>query len=422
MWYSGIIRRLRAKMSRPLAIPFTCLFLVMLGFSVTLAVLPSRLGRVVLGPTPPPDATAFHVGALTGVYALAQFIAAPLWGRWSDRHGRRTALLWSLSGFSASQILCGFATGLPFLYAGRILGGAFSGAMFPIAAGSVAAALPGHRQAQGMAWLSASAALGVVAGPILGGMSARQSWSWDTPVGRVAIDGFAAPFLALTVISAVMIAIVLLWRAESPRTNHSAARHEVPGWTSTGLRMRGLLMLVFASQVAMALFMTAFALYADARLRLGPGGIGAVFALCGLITASVQLGAIWLLARRWGEWAQVGMGFGAMGVGLAALPLAPALSLAAVAVGIFVVGSAIVAPSLLSLSTSDSPDAAGMAAGLVGSATYLGQVAGPLAASVLFVLDAAAPFYAASLLTLAAAAWVVWRYRSERHCNQEVDE
>lgn len=410
-------------MPRSLAIAFACLFLVMLGFSVTLAVLPSRLGRAVLGPTEPPDATAFHVGALTGVYALAQFIAAPLWGRWSDRHGRRTALLWSLSGFGASQILCGLATGLPFLYAGRILGGAFSGAIFPIAAGSVAAALPGHRQAQGMAWLSASAALGVVAGPILGGMSARQSWSWDTPVGRIVIDGFAAPFFALTAISAVMIAIVpLLWRAESPRTNHSAARHEGAGWAAVGLRMRGLLMLVFASQVAMALFMTAFALYADSRLRLGPGGIGAVFALCGLITASVQLGAIWLLARRWGEWAQVGMGFGAMGVGLAAFPLAPALGLAAVAVGIFVVGAAIVAPSLLSLSTNSSPDAAGMAAGLVGSATYLGQVAGPLAGSALFVWDAAAPFYATSLLTLPAAAWAVWRYRSQHHCKQEVHE
>lgn len=409
-------------MNRTLAITFGSLFLVMLGFSVTLAVLPSRLGRDVLGETLSPDSTAFHVGALTGLYALAQFMAAPVWGRWSDRHGRRIALLWSLTGFGASQVLCGLATSLPLLYAGRILGGAFSGAMFPIAAGAVADSLPERRHAQGMAWLSAAAALGVVAGPILGGLSTRQSWMRDTPFGSIALENFAAPFLALAVMSALMVAIVLRWRTDRCTASQRDERDEGTGWTVVGLRIRGILALVFVSQVAMALFMTAFALYADARFRLGPGGIGVVFALCGLITASVQLGAIWFLARRWGEWMQVGMGFGAMGVGLAAFPLVPALGLAAVAVGIFVMGSAIVAPSLLSLSARDTPGAAGTAAGLVGSATYLGQVAGPLAASALFIWDDAAPFYAASVMILPAAAWMLWHRRSSQNRLKEENE
>lgn len=399
-------------MNRSLAITFVCLFLVMLGFSVTLAVLPSRIGRVAGSR----EVVALHVGVLTGAYAVAQFIAAPQWGRWSDRHGRRTATLFSLGGFALSQVLFALATSLPFLYAARVLGGLFAAAMFPIAAAYVADTLPERRQAQGMAWLSASAALGVVAGPVLGGLSTQQAWHWDTALGHVAVHGFAAPFLALAAMSGIMIIIALRWQLESSNRHEDDMGEGVDGWMVVGRRIRGLLTLVVASQVAMALFMTAFALYADARLNLGPRGIGAAFALCGLITATVQVGAIWLLVRRWGEWTQIGMGFGAMGVGLAAIPLAPSLPLLMVAVGVFVVGSAVVAPSLLSLSAKQTPHSVGTAAGLLGSATYLGQAIGPFAASALFLWADAAPFYATAAVMLTAAVWII---RSTKQDEQE---
>jgi DHA1 family multidrug resistance protein-like MFS transporter len=290
--------------------------------------------------------------------------------------------------------------------------------MFPIAAGYVADTLPERRQAQGMAWLNASAALGVVAGPVVGGLSTRQSRHWDTALGHVVIHGFAAPFLALAAMSGLMIVVAWRWQPESSSGHESDAGEGVDGWMAVGHRTRGLLALVVASQVAMALFMTAFALYADARLNFGPQGIGAVFALCGLITASVQIGAFWLLARRWGEWTQIGMGFGAMGVGIAVIPLAPSLALVMVAVGVFVVGAAVVAPSLLSLSAKQNPHSVGTAAGLLGSATYLGQAIGPFAASALFVWDAAAPFYATGALMLTAAAWLAWSIRSGKRDEQ----
>lgn len=395
-------------MNRSVAMTFSCLFVVMLGFSITLAVLPLRLGSDGLDLAGSTEGVAFHVGALTGVYALAQFVAAPFWGRWSDRHSRRLVLTWSLMGFGASQLMFGVAPGLPLLYASRIFGGLFSAAMFPLAAAAVADTFPKRRQLQGMAWLNASASLGVVAGPALSGLTSQWSWRANSPLGQIEVDGFSVPFFALAMLSVAMTAIAL-WKL--PQHRPAASRNtgqSADTWVEVAIRIRGILAVVVASQIAMALFMTAFALYADAQLSLGPQGIGAAFALCGLLTASVQVGTIWAIARRWDERRQVLWGSFVMAVGLLFVPITPSKILMIGSISIFVVGAAIVATSLLSLVVKACPQSVGAATGLEGSATYLGQVLGPLVAGLLFAWGWSVPFYAGAAVMLAATAfWII---------------
>lgn len=398
-------------MNRQLLITFSCLFLVMVGFSIALAVLPFHVDRLATGTAISTNAVALHVGAVTGVYALAQFICAPLWGRWSDRQGRRAALLTGLGGFAFSQVLFGVADTLVLLYTSRILGGVFSAAVFPIAAATVVDTLPSHHQVRGMAWLSASAALGVVAGPAFGGLLDHEVWSWMSPAGLISIDSFTIPFIALGGLSLIMLVIAARWLREVRTPAAAPSDSPSSNWFSVAIRIRGLLVLVVASQFAMALFMTAFALYAEDRLDMGPQGIGVAFALCGLITASVQAGGIWLVARRLSVISQVCVGFAAMGSGLLLLPLADSLPVVFTTIGIFVVGSALVAPSLLALIGSWSQSEAGLATGLQGSATYLGQIIGPLSAGVLFAWRDTLPFLFAAILMLATSGWLALRHR-----------
>lgn len=117
---------------------------------------------------------AIHVGLLTGVYALGQFFFAPVWGRLSDRTGRRPLVLVGIGGYVIAQVLFGLATSLWLLYAARILGGILSAATLPVSAAYVADMTADEERGRGMAWLGTAVSLGFVVGPALGGTLSRR--------------------------------------------------------------------------------------------------------------------------------------------------------------------------------------------------------------------------------------------------------
>jgi DHA1 family multidrug resistance protein-like MFS transporter len=130
-----------------------CLFVVMIGLGITLPVLPFYVERLGQAESVPREAIVVHVALLTAVYPLGQLVFAPVWGRWSDRLGRRPLLLGGIAGYAAGQILFGFATSLSLLYAARILGGILSSAVLPVAAAYVSDATTDAERGRGMAWM-----------------------------------------------------------------------------------------------------------------------------------------------------------------------------------------------------------------------------------------------------------------------------
>src|SRR3990167_5362727 len=100
-----------------LALPLATMFVVAVGYGVVLPVLPFVLARA-LGETARAS-VAWHTGLLTGVYMLALFLFAPLWGYVSDRAGRRTVILLGLAGFSGAMLWFAVARGLVFVYGAR---------------------------------------------------------------------------------------------------------------------------------------------------------------------------------------------------------------------------------------------------------------------------------------------------------------
>jgi DHA1 family multidrug resistance protein-like MFS transporter len=297
---------------------------------------------------------------------------------------------------------------MPWLYSSRVFAGLFAAAMFPIAARAVASTLPEHQQRRGMAWLNASAALGVVAGPALGRLTDPLVDIGTTGLGGIDSKPYAFSFLILALFSMAVIPLAWWGTSEPGAREKGRAGASSVSWWQIGMSLRSVIAIVIASQLAMSLFMTAFALYADASLGYGPDGIGRVFALCGLLTAAVQVGIVWAIARHWDENKQIIWGSAAMAAGLLVIPLVPVGFGMTSAIAILVVGAAVIAPALLVVAAKVSPEHAGVAAGLVGSGTYLGQVLGPLLAGILFPWSDAAPFYASAGVMFAAAAMCLY--------------
>src|SRR5690554_3020182 len=110
------------------------------------------------------------VGVLVSSYAIAQLISAPLWGRVSDRYGRRPALLISMAFAAVGYVIFGFAQSLWVLLLSRIVQGAGGGTTGVVQAYVADASEPENR-ARSLGWISAATNLGVAIGPVLGSLS-----------------------------------------------------------------------------------------------------------------------------------------------------------------------------------------------------------------------------------------------------------
>src|SRR5256714_14234825 len=135
----------------------------LVGFGVVLPLLPLYAERF--------HASAFTVGAMFASFSVAQLLFAPVWGRISDRIGRKPVLILSLAGTAAGTLLTGLAGSLALLFVGRIVDGV-SGASVSVAHAAVADVAPPEQRARLFGLLGAAFGGGFVAGPALGARAA----------------------------------------------------------------------------------------------------------------------------------------------------------------------------------------------------------------------------------------------------------
>ena len=117
-------------------------------------------------------ASGLVVGLLVSSFAIAQLLTAPMWGRFSDRYGRRPALLVGLSASAIAYVVFAFAGSLWLLFLSRLVQGAGGGTVSVIQA-YVADALRPEERAKGLGWLSAATNAGVALGPALGPLASH---------------------------------------------------------------------------------------------------------------------------------------------------------------------------------------------------------------------------------------------------------
>jgi MFS family permease len=175
----------------PLIILAVTLFIDLLGFGLILPLLPVYIthygGKPWVG------------GALLACFSVMQFIFSPIWGRVSDRHGRRPMILMSLGGSAISFLAFGFAPNLAVLFIARICAGILSAASMPTAQAYIADVTPPDKRAGGMAVLGASFGLGFAFGPVIGGYCSQFSLFGSPPLATPAY------------VAAMLCAVNFLW-------------------------------------------------------------------------------------------------------------------------------------------------------------------------------------------------------------------
>ena len=404
---------------KSLFVLLACLFVVMIGFGITLPVLPFYVERLALAGGGTRRSVVMHLTLLTGVYALMQLFFAPLWGRWSDRIGRRPLILGGIAGYVIAQVMFGLSTSLPLLYAARIAGGILSAATLPASAAYVADVTNSDERSRGMALLGTAASLGVVIGPAMGGLLSRRDWHLNGSLGHFKLDSFSTPFFVAALFGLLTLCAALFWLPESQQKQLPRAQRqspENPGIESTRnwrvlLRiLMPLLLLTLAGQFALAMFEGTFALFAKAKFEFGPAQVGYVFMVCGLVMTLFQAGAVGFLAGKVSETIQIGVGFALMGTGTALLAVAETKLLVFAFVALLSLGMALIAPNLSALiSKRGGEDQAGASLGIQNAANSLGQSVGPLLGGMLFIWRPRAPYLFSGSLLLGLAATVGWR-------------
>lgn len=152
---------------RALPILFAVMFFVMVGFGIIIPVLPFYAENIGATPT--------QLGLLMAVYSLMQLIFAPMWGRISDRIGRKPVIMIGISGLAISFFLMGLSSQLWMLFAARIIGGFLSSANMPTVMAYVADITTPEDRGKGMGVVGAAVGLGFVFGPAIGGIFSKIS-------------------------------------------------------------------------------------------------------------------------------------------------------------------------------------------------------------------------------------------------------
>ncbi|HEX2249451.1 MAG TPA: MFS transporter, partial [Gemmatimonadales bacterium] len=265
---------------RRLAVLIAVNFVDMIGFMIVLPLLPFYALKLKASPE--------TIGYLIASFSVAQLLAAPLWGRMSDRYGRRPALLIGLSASAAAYIVFGFANSVWLLFVSRLVQGA-GGGTTGVAQAYVADTIEPGDRARALGWLSAATSAGVMVGPAIGSSAAHF--------------GQATPGLVAAALCLVNVFFAWKWLPESNREPAAAAGHDRrPVWHGAWMALRhpgseiGRLLWIYGvGMLAFASMTSVMALYLGAEFSIDETTIGYIFLYVGVLSfvmRSVLLGPI----------------------------------------------------------------------------------------------------------------------------------
>jgi MFS transporter, DHA1 family, tetracycline resistance protein len=356
---------------------FLIVFIDLVGFGIIIPLLPFFGEHFNANPA--------MIGFLMASYSLTQFIAAPFWGRASDRIGRRPVLLMTLAGASASYVLLGFSNSLWMLFLARGLGGFMAGNISTAFAYVADITTPENRT-KGMGVIGAAFGLGFIAGPAIGGILAGPdplNADYRTPALAAAGLSAIALTMAFFLLKESLSDDIRKQIAEMPAKNRRQQFKSALGKPGVGL----LIGLSFLATFVFAGMETTFAMWSERRMGWGPQQNGYLFAFVGILAALVQGGLVGRLAKRFGETNLVIQGATALALGMLLIPFTNSLTTLLGAMVIVAYGFSIITPSLNSLISLQV--ASGEQGGVMGvgrSATTMARVIGPAWAGLLFSL------------------------------------
>ena len=354
---------------------FSVVAIDLIGFGVVIPILPYLAESY--------GASATVLGVLLTSYAGMQFLFAPLWGRLSDRVGRRPVMLITIAGTSLALLALGLAPSLSWLFVARLLGGLFS-ANISVATAYVADLTEGAERTRWMGLIGAAFAIGFILGPAIGGLLAPY--------------GYQVPMLAAAGLAAVNFLYGLVGLRE-PAAHQAGGRPAAAFELPPAGTVRKLCAACFVFTFGVSQLETVFAFFMIDTFDYDAREVAYILVMMALIMAAVQGGAIRRLVEDFGERWLIHAGSALLAGSIVAVPWMPTVGLLLVPLAVASVGRAMVYPSLLGLvSVAAAPEERGLVMGAFQSSASLARVVGPLAAGALYDAYFASPFLLAGVL------------------------
>lgn len=355
-----------------LLIIFLTVFIDLLGFTLIIPIVPFYIQEFVANP----DLYGITYGSLIASYSLMQFIFSPIWGRFSDRVGRRPIILFSLFGSAVTNLMFALAGSLWFLFAARILTG-ICAATVPTAMAYIADITTDEDRAKGMGLVGAAFGLGFVLGPAIGGIMGKNDLS--LPLYASAAFSLMAFFLAY---------IKLAETVDTNQRRSDAYERYKPTNLVRALQhpTLGLLFAIFfLVTLSFSNMTTIFVYFTESQFGYHTHENGFFFALIGIISATIQGGLIGKLARKFGELKLIITATLLIGTSLVLMPLTHNAVTFTLVVVCLSLGIGIHNPSVTSLiSRNTSKNEQGQMLGINQSFSALARVIAPLWAGFLY--------------------------------------
>ena len=284
---------------------------------------------------------ALVVAILMGAFTAAQLLSAPVWGRFSDKYGRRPALLVGLTAAGIAYLVFAFANSIWLLLLSRLVQGAGGGTVGVIQA-YVADSVEPHARAKALGWLSAAPNVGVAIGPALGSAALKF--------------GSHGPGVAAATLCAINIFFAWRFLRESrdmteandkkPRASRTAITHVITHPNESAPR------LIWVYAIAMGAFsglMAILALFLADQFGVGKDRIWIFYTYVGTISVITRAGILGRMVDRYGEAHLSRIGLAMLATGLATLPLARGYPSLSIAVALVPLGTAFTFPCVTSM-------------------------------------------------------------------------
>jgi MFS family permease len=303
----------------------------------------------------------FGIGIISGfivaAFTFAQLLSAPMWGRFSDRVGRRPTLLIALGASAIAYLIFGFAHSLLVLFLSRVVQGAGGGTVGVIQA-YVADSTDPKDRARALGWLSATTNLGVALGPVLGSFAITLGKRDLMPGPGTLHMGHAAPGIMAAALCVLNMIFAARYLTESRDSSEQHPAGEVRPTSSQAIwrvishSSEPASRLIWIYAIAIGAFQGSFsvlALFLNARFQVTEQTIGYFFMYVGAISVFAR---VLLLGRAvdWlGEANLSRLGLVLLAIGVVGMPLSRNLAMLAVAVALIPLGTAFTFPCVTAL-------------------------------------------------------------------------
>ena len=366
---------------RRLAVLIAVNFVDMIGFMIVLPLLPFYALKLHASPE--------MIGGMIASFSIAQLVSAPVWGRVSDRYGRRPALLIGLSASAIAYVVFGFADSVWLFFASRLVQGA-GGGTTGVAQAYVADTIEPKDRARALGWLSAATSAGVMLGPVVGSAAAHF--------------GRTAPGLVAAALCLVNVFFAWRWLPESRKKHEGPPRVRRPIWHPALMAVKHpfepvarFLWIYAVGMLAFSSMTSVMALYLGATFGLDERTIGYVFLYVGVLSFTMRSLLLGPIVDRIGESWAMRIGTLLLIAGLFLYPLPKSIGFLALVIPLVPIGTALLFPATTSLMQRHSdPAELGTTMGVAQTFAGLARVAAPLLSTTAFQrLGHGWPFYIA---------------------------